>query len=145
MASTQGQDPSLGILLPLLILLSSLVFLLVFFLVFLVLLKRKRRRGIALSDHEGPIDLARQEEHEADGGWHGVEERWLEQADDSTRIGYERAKTWQQQYLPNSVPTDITLSQFLSIQEKGVSAWSFEPDYETNSPLFVTSRTEITF
>lgn len=41
--------------------------------------------------------------------------------------------------------TDITLSQFLSIQEKGISAWSFEPDYETNSPLFVTSRTEITF
>jgi len=52
---------------------------------------------------------------------------------------------WQQQYTPNSWPTDITLSQFLSIQEKGVSAWSFEPDYETNSPLYVHSRTEITF
>ncbi|KAG1890621.1 uncharacterized protein F5891DRAFT_1131617 [Suillus fuscotomentosus] len=39
----------------------------------------------------------------------------------------------------------ITLSQFLSIQEKGVSAWSFEPDYETiNSPL-VHARMEITF
>ena len=55
------------------------------------------------------------------------------------------APVFQQQYLPNSMATDITLSQFLSIQEKGISAWSFEPDYETNSPLFVTSRTEITF
>ena len=52
---------------------------------------------------------------------------------------------WQQQYLPNSMSTDITLSQFLSIQEKGVSAWSFEPDYESNNGAIVTSRTEITF
>jgi hypothetical protein len=52
---------------------------------------------------------------------------------------------WQTQYPPNSHPTDITLSQFLSIQEKGVSAWSFEPDYESNASLIVQSRTEITF
>jgi hypothetical protein len=43
------------------------------------------------------------------------------------------------------VPTDITLSQFLSIQEKGVAAWAFEPDYEENLSLYVQSRTEITF
>lgn len=43
------------------------------------------------------------------------------------------------------MPTDITLSQFLSIQEKGVSAWSFEPDYETVNSLIVHARTEITF
>jgi hypothetical protein len=43
------------------------------------------------------------------------------------------------------MPTDITLSQFLSIQEKGVSAWSFEPDYETINSLLVHARTEITF
>lgn len=49
------------------------------------------------------------------------------------------------QYPPNSQPTDITLSQFLSIQEKGVSAWCFEPDYETLSSLLVHARTEITF
>lgn len=49
------------------------------------------------------------------------------------------------QYPPNSLPTDITLSQFLSIQEKGVSAWSFEPDYESNASLLVHARTEITF
>ena len=52
---------------------------------------------------------------------------------------------WQQQYPPASVPSDITLSQFLSIQEKGVSAWAFEPDYEDNLSLYVQSRTEITF
>ena len=51
----------------------------------------------------------------------------------------------QLQYPPNSLPTDITLSQFLSIQEKGVSAWSFEPDYETVNSLLVHARTEITF
>lgn len=51
----------------------------------------------------------------------------------------------QLQYPPNSLPTDITLSQFLSIQEKGVSAWSFEPDYETLNSLLVHARTEITF
>ena len=52
---------------------------------------------------------------------------------------------YQLQYPPNSQPTDITLSQFLSIQEKGVSAWCFEPDYETVSSLLVHARTEITF
>jgi SPRY domain len=43
------------------------------------------------------------------------------------------------------MPTDITLSQFLAIQEKGVSAWSFEPDYEILPSLLVHSRTELTF
>ncbi len=52
---------------------------------------------------------------------------------------------YQLQYPPNSTPTDITLSQFLSIQEKGVSAWSFEPDFEALSSLLVHARTEITF
>ena len=52
---------------------------------------------------------------------------------------------FQTQYPPNSLPTDITLSQFLSIQEKGVSAWSFEPDYESNAALLVHARTELTF
>jgi len=41
--------------------------------------------------------------------------------------------------------TDITLSQFLTIQEKGVSAWSFEPEYEALTPVLVHARTELTF
>jgi len=52
---------------------------------------------------------------------------------------------YQLQYAPNSVSTDITLTQFVSIQEKGVSAWSFEPDYEAINSLIVHARTEITF
>lgn len=55
------------------------------------------------------------------------------------------APEYQLQYPPNSMPTDITLSQFLSIQEKGVSAWSFEPDFEALSSLLVHARTELTF
>ncbi|CEH14324.1 SPRY domain-containing proteins [Ceraceosorus bombacis] len=34
---------------------------------------------------------------------------------------------------------------FLTIQEKGVSAFSFDPDYESNASVFVEARTEITF
>lgn len=52
---------------------------------------------------------------------------------------------YQTHYPPNSTPTDITLSQFLSIQEKGVSAWSFEPDFEAMASMLVHARTEITF
>lgn len=52
---------------------------------------------------------------------------------------------YQQQYPPNSQATDITLSQFLTIQEKGVSAWSFEPDYESGANVVVHTRTELTF
>ncbi len=58
---------------------------------------------------------------------------------------YGYAAEYQMQYPPNSMPTDITLSQFLSIQEKGVSAWSFEPDFEALSSLLVHARTELTF
>jgi hypothetical protein len=42
------------------------------------------------------------------------------------------------------VQTDISLSQFLAIQEKGVSAWEFEPELEIAN-CFVEGRTEIEF
>ena len=45
---------------------------------------------------------------------------------------------------PESVPTDISLSQYLAIQEKGVSAWEFEPELEIAN-CFVEARTEIEF
>lgn len=86
------RDPSLALLLPLLILLSTLLFLLVFFLVFLIVVRKRRGRGIALQDHEGPLDLSREEEFEGEGGVAGVEERWLEQQDEAVQRGYERAK-----------------------------------------------------
>lgn len=50
---------------------------------------------------------------------------------------------FQQRYPPNSIPTDITLSQLVSIQEKGVSAFEFELNMESNG--FVSARTELQF
>lgn len=45
---------------------------------------------------------------------------------------------------PESAQTDISLSQFLAIQEKGVSAWEFQPELEIAN-CFVEARTEIEF
>lgn len=157
------QNDALLVLLPLLIVLSTFLFLLLLFLLCVILLRR--RRGIALRDHDGPIDLSREEFIEGEGGFDGVESRWLESVSENQRREYLRAKgmylnfhltyltthgprtitEYQLQYPPNSTPTDITLSQFLSIQEKGVSAWSFDPDYEMISSLLVHARTELTF
>lgn len=147
-------------ILPLLIVLSTFLFVLLLFLVCIIFIRR--RRGIILRDADGPVDLSREEAYEADGGFESIESRWLESVSDALRRSYLRAKgaslpptpqtpfdplrpDYQLQYPPNSEPTDITLSQFLSIQEKGVSAWCFEPDYETINSLLVHARTEITF
>ncbi|KAJ7038136.1 concanavalin A-like lectin/glucanase domain-containing protein [Mycena alexandri] len=137
-----GPD-ALFVLLPLLIVLSTLLFIL--FLVLVCALLLRRRRGIMLRDSDGPVDMSREELIDGEGGFDGLESRWLESVSDQVRQAYLRARDYQLQYLPNSLPTDITLSQFLSIQEKGVSAWSFEPDYETVNSLIVHARTEITF
>ncbi|KAJ3719868.1 concanavalin A-like lectin/glucanase domain-containing protein [Lentinula raphanica] len=138
------QESTWLILLPLLIVLSTFLLLLLLFLICLLLIRR--RRGIVLRDSDGPVDMSREELIESDGGFETMETRWLEGlTDDVARRAYMRAKDYQLQYLPNSLPTDITLSQFLSIQEKGVSAWSFEPDFETVNSLLVHARTEITF
>ena len=119
----------------------------------------------SLTEEGGPLDLSKGDGVIGEGGIEGVESRWLETVEPDVREGYKRAKgesrkrtavvsqaeaamqsaEWQAQYPPASLPTDITLTQFLSIQEKGVSAWAFEPDYEDNLSLFVQSRTEITF
>lgn len=60
-----------------------------------------------------------------------------------SRSQWSSLLVFQQRYPPDSIPTDITLSQFVSIQEKGVSAFEFEWDMESNS--FVSARTEIQF
>ncbi|KIK94909.1 hypothetical protein PAXRUDRAFT_827520 [Paxillus rubicundulus Ve08.2h10] len=130
-------------ILPLLIVLSTFLFVLLLFLVCVIFIRR--RRGIVLRDNDGPTDMSREEYFDADGGFEGFESRWLESVSEPARRSYLRARDHQLQYPPNSEPTDITLSQFLSIQEKGVSAWCFEPDYETINSLLVHTRTEITF
>ncbi|GAA5966135.1 hypothetical protein JCM3765_005542 [Sporobolomyces pararoseus] len=139
--TSRDSDATLAIIIPLIIVLTTLLFL-IFLLIILLL---KRRRGIVLSEEGGPTNLEREDLIDGEGGFEGVEQRWLEEVEEPVKIGYQRAKDWQLQYPPNSQPTEITLSQFLSIQEKGVSAWSFEPDYESNPALIVQSRTEITF
>ncbi|EDR15614.1 uncharacterized protein LACBIDRAFT_228899, partial [Laccaria bicolor S238N-H82] len=141
--SSPQQPDALLVLLPLLIVLSTFLFLLLTFLICVLLIRR--RRGIILGDNDGPVDMSREELIEGEGGFEGVESRWLEGVTDTVRRAYLRAKEYQLQYPPNSLPTDITLSQFLSIQEKGVAAWCFEPDYETVNSLLVHARTEITF
>ncbi|KAG0708922.1 SPRY-domain-containing protein [Suillus ampliporus] len=139
----QPAPDALLLILPLLIVLSTFLFILLLFLVCVIFVRR--RRGIVLRDSDGPTDMSREELMDGEGGFEGVESRWLESVSEVVRRSYLRAKEYQLQYAPNSEPTDITLSQFLSIQEKGVSAWSFEPDYEAISSLLVHARTEITF
>ena len=66
------------------------LFLLLLFLLFLILLRRNR--GISLRDDGGPTNLEREDEIDGEGGLAGVEQRWLEQAGEATKIGYMRAK-----------------------------------------------------
>uniref|UniRef100_V5ED30 Endosome protein n=1 Tax=Kalmanozyma brasiliensis (strain GHG001) TaxID=1365824 RepID=V5ED30_KALBG len=136
-------DDTLALLLPLLILLSTLLFLLLLFIILVIVVRRRAR--ISLGDSDGPLDVGREEELEGTGGLDGIEQRWLESVEGPIQQGYRRAKDWILAYPPGTQSTDITLSQFLSIQEKGVSAWSFDPDYESNPSVFVEARTEITF
>ncbi|KAK2072300.1 hypothetical protein P8C59_006662 [Phyllachora maydis] len=68
----------------------------------------------------------------------------LEVMDDMQRTEYLRAKAFINSNPPESLQTDISLSQYLAIQEKGVSAWEFEPELEIAN-CFVEARTEIEF
>ncbi|KAI6153540.1 SPRY-domain-containing protein [Pisolithus tinctorius] len=139
---TNTPDPLLFVL-PLLIVLSTFFFILLLFLICIIFIRK--RRGISLGDSDGPTDMSREDYIDGEGGFEGVESRWLESVAEPVRREYLRAKDYQLQYPPNSQPTDITLSQFVSIQEKGVAAWSFEPDDLTINSLLVHARTEITF
>ena len=60
------------------------------------------------------------------------------------RGAHKRIVAFVQANPPETLPTDISLSQFLAIQEKGVSAWEFEPELEIAN-CFVEARTEIEF
>jgi len=86
----ESTSDALLVLLPLLIVLSTFLFLLLIFLICILLLRR--RRGIALRDSDGPIDMSRDDSVQGEGGFEGVESRWLENVNDSTRRMYLRAK-----------------------------------------------------
>ena len=89
------QPPSNGgdallVLLPLLIVLSTFLFLLLSFLICALVIRR--RRGIVLGDSDGPVDMSREDLIDGDGGFDGVESRWLEGASENDRRTYLRAK-----------------------------------------------------
>lgn len=81
---------ALLVLLPLLIVLSTFLFLLLLFLVCVLLIRR--RRGIVLRDNDGPVDMSREELIDGEGGFEGVETRWLESVSEPVRRAYVRAK-----------------------------------------------------
>ena len=78
------------IFLPLLIVLSTLLFVLLLFLIFVLFLRH--RRGISLRDYEGPIDVSREDNLEAEGGLAGLEDRWLESVQEDLRRTYRQGK-----------------------------------------------------
>lgn len=80
----------LKIFLPLIIVMSTFLFLMLTFLCCILLLRR--RRGIVLRDSDGPIDLSREDLLEGEGGFEGIESRWLESVSESERREYNRAK-----------------------------------------------------
>lgn len=45
-----------------------------------------------LRDHDGPIDMSREDLVEGEGGFEGVESRWLESVNENERRIYQRAK-----------------------------------------------------
>ena len=65
-------------------------------------------------------------------------------ADVYDKYAYTSSPAFVQANPPETAQTDISLSQFLAIQEKGVSAWEFEPELEIAN-CFVEARTEIEF
>ncbi|KAJ5089316.1 Protein ssh4 [Penicillium argentinense] len=97
------------------------------------------RRGRILLDRIG-----RPGEFDDEQAFAREEEAALEGMDDLSRSEYLRAKAFVQANPPESMQTDISLSQFLAIQEKGVSAWEFQPELEIAN-CFVEGRTEIEF
>ncbi|CAI7622626.1 unnamed protein product [Penicillium pancosmium] len=97
------------------------------------------RRGRIMLDRIG-----RPGEFDDEQAFAREEETALEGMDDLSRSEYLRAKAFVQANPPESMQTDISLSQFLAIQEKGVSAWEFQPELEIAN-CFVEGRTEIEF
>ncbi|OQN97832.1 Protein SSH4 [Cryoendolithus antarcticus] len=100
---------------------------------------RYTNRGRILLDRFG-----RPGEYDDEQAFLREEEDALAAMDEGRRGEYARAKAFVTANPPDSLPTDISLSQFLAIQEKGVSAWEFDPAPEI-APCFISSRTEIDF
>lgn len=95
------------------------------------------RGGIQLGDGlPGAFDDAEEFQKE--------EEQALELMNDESRQSYLMAKRWIEQNPPNSASSDISLSQYLTIQEKAVKAWEFEVNAQIQAAA-VHNLTEIRF
>lgn len=81
---------ALRVVLPLLVIMSTLLFLCLVFLICVLVLRK--RRSIALRDNDGPTDMSREEIAEGEGGFDGVESRWLESISEEVQRNYRRAK-----------------------------------------------------
>lgn len=69
----------------------------------------------------------------------------LETMDDRSKQSYLMAKRWIERNPPDSADTDISLSQYLTIQEKAVAAWEFTFDILQQPLVLVQDRTELWF
>ncbi|KAL8926051.1 MAG: hypothetical protein Q9208_003192 [Pyrenodesmia sp. 3 TL-2023] len=126
-----------GVLIGLLSAFGSAAFVVLIFAVFYFF--RHTTRGRILLDR-----LGRPGEYDDEQTFAREEAEALDEMDDLQKVEYLRAKAFIQANPPETMQTDISLSQFLAIQEKGVSAWEFEPELEIAN-CFVEGRTEIEF
>ncbi|ORY16357.1 concanavalin A-like lectin/glucanase domain-containing protein [Clohesyomyces aquaticus] len=126
-----------GIMIGIFSVLGAAVFVLIF--VAIVYYFRYTQQGRIFLDR-----ITRPGEYDDEQQFAKEEAEALEDMDDIQRMEYLRAKAFIQANPPESVQTDISLGQFLAIQEKGVSAWEFEPELEIAN-CFVEGRTEIEF
>ncbi|KAF9578065.1 Rsp5p-dependent ubiquitination, sorting of cargo proteins at the multivesicular body [Lunasporangiospora selenospora] len=91
----------------------------------------------------GPHQVPEEHDADPDQDLNENDERWA-LLTDAQRQAFTAAQAFQTAHPPLSVPTDISLSQYLSIQEKGVSAWEFEAPFDS-SRVIVHDRTELSF
>ncbi|KAF3907431.1 hypothetical protein ABW21_db0206523 [Orbilia brochopaga] len=130
-------SPGRGVLIALLSAFGSAAFVLMVITVIYFL--KFTNRGRILLDR-----LGRPGEFDDEQAFLREEAEALETMDELDRQEYWRARAFIEANPPDSVPTDISLSQFLAIQEKGVSAWEFEAELEIAN-CFVEARTEVEF
>ncbi|KAF9353273.1 Rsp5p-dependent ubiquitination, sorting of cargo proteins at the multivesicular body [Mortierella sp. AD094] len=91
----------------------------------------------------GPHQVPAEDDPDPDAQLNENDERWALMTD-AQRLAFDSTRAFQAAHPPLSVPTDISLSQYLSIQEKGVSAWEFEASFD-NQRVQVHDRTELSF
>ncbi|KAI4193493.1 MAG: hypothetical protein LQ348_002855 [Seirophora lacunosa] len=135
--NSNDESTGRGVLIGLLSAFGSAAFVVLIFAVFYFF--RHTSRGRILLDRFG-----RPGEYDDEQAFAREEAEALEEMDDLQKVEYLRAKAFIQANPPETMQTDISLSQFLAIQEKGVSAWEFEPELEIAN-CFVEGRTEIEF